>query len=334
MPDGVSIVAGSWRRALRELGWNTVTIAGEGPVDRVLPWLAIGSSLEPDAEALERALDDVDVVIVENLLTIPMHLAASRVVADVLRGRPSVLHHHDPPWQRERFAHIIELPPTDPAWIHVTINQLTEKEFADRRIVATTILNGFDVPSELGDRAATRTQLGVGQSDRLVVHPVRAIARKNIPAAITLAEALDASYWLTGAAEDGYGAELALLLADAACPVLRGTAASFGRSVADLYAAGDIVAFPSTWEGFGNPLIEAALHLRPAAVAEYPVLDELRALGFEWLPIADLDAIERELSSPDLERRHHNRELAARELSMEALEKRLQALLDRAGWWP
>ena len=33
-----------------------------------------------------------------------------------LRGRPALLHHHDPPWQRDRFAHVTELPVDDPAW--------------------------------------------------------------------------------------------------------------------------------------------------------------------------------------------------------------------------
>ena len=51
----------------------------------------------------------------------------------VLRGRPAILHHHDLPWQRARFAHIIELPPDDPAWRHVTINDLTRPQLAEPR---------------------------------------------------------------------------------------------------------------------------------------------------------------------------------------------------------
>lgn len=325
--DGVSIVAKSWQNAFESLGWNTITVAGEGRPDRLVPGLEIDAEMAPDAAELQAALHDVDLVVVENLLTIPMNLPASRVVAGVLQGRPAILHHHDPPWQRTRFVHVTELPANDPAWLHVTINGLTQREFAERGIEATTIYNGFDLDAPSGDRDRMRSELGVGTS-LLVAHPVRAIGRKDIPSAIRLCEQLGATYWLTGPAEEGYRPELDRILADAACPVVHQAA----PTQADIYAAADLVVFPSIWEGFGNPPIEAALHRKPVAVSHYPVAEELRQLGFEWPDLDQVELLQSEIRDPDLSRIEANRAVIAKHLSSDLTISRLDRLLKRAGW--
>ncbi|MCU0271401.1 MAG: glycosyltransferase family 4 protein [Acidimicrobiales bacterium] len=328
--DGVSVVAETWVRALAELGFDVVTVAGEGPVDRTVAGLALDAGAAPPIGEVELALADADLVVVENLLTIPMNLPASRVVAEVLRGRPALLHHHDPAWQRERYARLTELPPTDPAWRHVTINELTRAELAARGIEATTVYNAFDVDEAPGDRDATRLLLDVAPDELLVVHPVRAIARKGVPTAIALCEALGATYWLSGPAEEDYAPELERLLAGARCRVIRRAL----PARADLYAAADAVAFPSTWEGFGNPLIEAAIHRRPVAVDAYPVIAELVALGFRWCDAHRPSELAGYLTAPDQDLLEHNRDLAKRHFSFGVMTGRLRALLDEAGWCP
>ncbi|MEC9394902.1 MAG: glycosyltransferase family 4 protein [Actinomycetota bacterium] len=344
--DGVSLVARMWADALAEMGFDVDWVAGEvGPGwDDLRPvCLVPGLGLDvgpdddpepgPDPRQVADALAEADLVVVENLCTIPLNLPAARAVADALRGRPAILHHHDPPWQRERFAHVTELPPDDPAWRHVTINDLTRCQMADRGIVATTIHNGFRTEVTPGDRQRTRAALGLGDDDRLVIHPVRAIPRKAVDRALALAEGLDATYWLPGPAEDGYGPELARLLAAARCPVVRHRA----PSRADLYAAADLVAFPSTWEGFGNPPIEAALSLRPVAVGPYPVANELRALGFRWFDTDDLAGIAGWLDRDANERDRwlaEERQVAVENLSFERMAARLESLLSEAGWMP
>lgn len=346
--DGVSAVAALWQQSLEQLGWTTVTVAGEGPVDRLIPELGIGAAVVTDTPVdhaalvarLDNALADVDLVLAENILSIPLNLAASRALAEVIRGRPAILHHHDPPWQRARFAHITELPPDDPAWRHVTINRLTEREFAQRQMAATTIYNGFDTAPARGNRAATRTWLDLADDDLLFVHPVRAIARKNVPAALRLAEQFAATYWLPGPAEEGYQPELDALLAATTCRVVRQPLTD-KRSISDLYAASDLVLFPSTWEGFGNPPIEAAIHGRSVVVGQYPVADELRQLGFRWLDIDDTTAIEQALEtrqglpdnavSADV---RHNLDVIDRHLTLEATTQSIDRLLAVAGWRP
>jgi glycosyltransferase involved in cell wall biosynthesis len=332
LTDGVSIVADTWADALRDIGFEVVTVAGEGPVDRTVAGLAIDAADGPPIGEVDDALRDADLVVVENLCTIPLNLAAARVVADTLRGRPAILHHHDPPWQRAHFAHVDELPPDDPAWRHVTINRLTEGQMAERGIRATTIYNGFDPRLLGGDRAATRARLGVKDDVRLFAHPVRAIARKGVERAIAMCEQLDATYWLLGGAEDGYGPELERLLAEARCPVLR-QGLPHGP---DIYAAPDAVVFPSTWEGFGNPPVEAALARCPAAVGRYPVAAELRALGFRWFGTDEAGAGElgRWLDAPDEALLDHNRAVAIEHLSLDVMRARLRAVLDEAGWLP
>ncbi len=334
LTDGVSVVADLWRQALERLGWETTTIAGEGPVDHLLPGLAIDATRPPPAAEVEEVLGGCDLVIVENLLSIPMNLAASAVVVDVLAGRPAVLHHHDPPWQRARFAHVTQLPPDHPAWAHVTINHLTERQFAERGLSATTIYNGFDVDPPTGRRDRTRALLDVGCDERLIVHPVRAIARKNIPSALRLCEALDATYWIPGRAEEDYGDELERLLAATSARVIRHRVDRAQVTMPDLYAASDLVVFPSTWEGFGNPPIEAAIHYRPAAVGHYPVAHELRGLGFRWLDPEDHRAVAAELDDPSEEALAGNRRLVEQHLSTERMEADIARLLESRGWRP
>ena len=323
----MSVVAATWAKVLRDLGWTVRTVAGDGPVDHLLPGLAIGARTAPSDTDLADALRGADLVVVENLCTIPLNLPAARAVAARLRGRPAVLHHHDPPWQRAQWAHVTELPPTDPAWRHVTINHLTGREMADRGIDTTTIYNGFDVDETPGDRASTREALDVEDDERLLLHPVRAIERKGVPAALDLAEALEATYWLAGPAEDGYDATLADLLKEARVRVIHRPSPG---TMADAYAAADAVAFPSTWEGFGNPPIEAAIHRRPVAVGPYPVADELRALGFRWFEPGRPQELDRFLREPDPALHDHNAACARRHFGLDRLSRDIEELL--AGW--
>jgi glycosyltransferase involved in cell wall biosynthesis len=329
-PDGVSVVADHWAEAFRRLGLRVRTVAGTGRADRLLPGLELDGVAGPDLPGrLAEALAGTDLVVVENVCSLPRNPGAAAVLAAHLAGRPAILHHHDLPWQRAEFGDLPGWPPDDPAWCHVTINELSRKQLAERGLVATTVYGGFPLPGP-GRRELARELLGVAPGRRLLLQPTRAIPRKNVPAGLAMAQALGADYWLTGPVEDGYGPELDALLAAAACPVHRRIPA--GLAMDDAYAACDAVVFPSTWEGFGAPLVEAALHRRPLAVGDYPVAAELAAFGFRWFPADDPAPLRAFLDRPDPGLLDANRAVALRHFSLDALTAQLADLLEGAGW--
>jgi glycosyltransferase involved in cell wall biosynthesis len=341
--DGVSVEAAKWEWALRLLGFSTRRIAGEicGPPrrdDGVLPGFAIHApDGAADAHKLEVALDGTDVVVVENLCSLPLNAHASFAASDALTRYPGrvVFHHHDLPWQRAHLAGMRGLPPDLPGALHVVQNDRSGAELAARDITACTIRNTFDFDAPLGDRARTRTELGFADGDVVVLQPSRAIARKDVPGGLGFAEQLAALrpdrhvvYWLTGPAEEGYGPELARVTAATALPVVFGRAAP----AADAYAAADVVVFPSTWEGFGNPVIESVIARRPLAARRYPVLDEILASGVHIFDVEQPAEVAAFLDTPDGAMLEENVELARREFSLRDLPGRLDAAFARHGW--
>lgn len=324
-PDGVAVEAAKWSAGLTSLGVSVTTVAGEGTADVLLPGLAIGAVTPPSVDEVTAVLAPYDVVIVENLLSLPLNPAGSEVVAGVLRGRSAVVRHHDLPWQREQFASFPP-PPDDPAWSHVTINELSRRQLAAHGIDAQTVYNSFDTRAAPGDRVGARRALGVGDDERLLLHPTRAIPRKSVPAAVELAARVEGTYWLLGPADDDYGPELDAILdrARARVRVLRGT---HGLSVADAYAACDAVVYPSTWEGFGNPSLESAVHRRPLAIGAYPVAAELAAFGFKWFSAADSAALAGWFQRPDPHVVEHNHTVARRHFDSSMLPGQLETLL-------
>jgi len=324
--DGVSIEAAKWAGAFGTLGWDVRTIAGDGPVDVLLPGLAMEAEEPPTRGELGDALSGADIVVVENLCSLPLNPRAGDVVASACAGRPAILHHHDLPWQRPHLAHLPP-PPRDPLWAHVTINERSRAELARHGITATTIYNSFDPDPPPGDRDRTRRSLGIASEVRLLLQPTRALARKNVAAALELSQAVGGHFWLLGPAEDGYGPELDRLVARAGCPVLLGADHPAVR-IADAYAACDAVLLPSTWEGFGNPSVESATHMRPLVVGPYPVANELAAFGFRWFGLDDIGPLARCLAEPDLELLRHNRAVARRHFNLADLPDVLGRVVD------
>ena len=101
--------------------------------------------------------------------------------------------------------------------------------------------------------------------------------------------------------------------------------------MADAYAACDVVALPSDWEGFGNPSVESATHRRPLAIGAYPVAAELAAFGFEWFPVSDSAPLAHWLEHPDPRLLERNAAVARRYFSVCDLPARVAAVLATMG---
>lgn len=342
--DGVSVEARKWEWALGTLGFETRRVAGElidglRPDDVWAPFLAIepAPGARPEPDVLAATLAGADLVVVENVCSLPLNLEAASLTAAVLadhRGRV-LFHHHDLPWERPHLAHLTGFPPRRPDSLHVTINDRARRALMERDIDAHTIRNAFDLDPRPGDREGARERFGFGRDDVVVLQPTRAIPRKEVGRGITFAEHLarvvtprDTRYWLTGPAEDGFGPELEQLLAATDIDVTRGRA----ERPEDAYAASDVVVLPSSWEGFGNPVIEATVADRPVAVAHYPVLDEIRSLGLQLFEIEDPAAVAVWLDAPDADVATANRACLLRNFNLADLPTRIQDAFTAVGW--
>jgi glycosyltransferase involved in cell wall biosynthesis len=342
--DGVAVEARKWEWALHQLGFDVRRVAGElddglRPDDTWLPSLAIDpvDAALPEPDTLATAIAGADLVVVENLCSLPINPDASVMAAAVLTAHDGrvVFHHHDLPWQRAGLPNPPGIPPHRPNSLHVTINDHSRLQLENRGFTAVTLRNAFDLDPPLGDRDATRAAFGFSVDDLVLLQPTRAIPRKNVPAAIAFATELarretsrTLRLWITGPAEDGYDDVFAQLVKGSLVPVTVGRA----ESAADAYAAADLVLFPSTWEGFGNPVVESIAHRRPIAVGTYPVLDELRAFGVHLLSIDDPDDVHAALHRPDPAALERNVELVRPHCSIADLPHRIGGVFDAAGW--
>ena len=332
--DGVSLESAKLAEALTRGGHEIAWFAGElgedftpavtceaasfdTGVNREIEHLAFGggdpgvvhemvADVAPEIEkVLTRFIDDFDIegVIVENAWAIPMQLPLAFAIASVVkdRGMPTVGHHHDFSWERDRFRNtsvpdFMEqvFPPALPSVGHVVINSLAQRDLRDRRGLDSLVLPNvmdFESGPPPGDGGDTfRRIAGVVSSDVVLVQPTRVIPRKGMELTIDLAsrmdgdpvvvvthpDDLDSEYWARLEAQaTGLGVDLRLVDA--------------GRdlsALASAYAAADLVCFPSLYEGYGNALVEAVYHRRPVLVNRYSVYaSDIAPLGLSFIEI-------------------------------------------------
>ena len=255
--------------------------------------------------ALASFIDDfaVEGVIVENAWAIPMQLPLAVAIAQVVSDRdiPTVGHHHDFSWERDRFLHtsvpdLIEdfFPPALGTVAHVVINSLAKRDLSDRRGLESLVLPNvmdFESGPPSGDGGvAFRRIAGLGPGDTVLLQPTRVIPRKGIELTIDLAARMDGDPVVVVTHPDdldrGYWNRLTAMASDLNVDL---RIADPGRdlfALASAYAAADLVCFPSLYEGYGNALVEAVYHRRPILVNRYSVyVSDIAPLDFDVVEI-------------------------------------------------
>jgi glycosyltransferase involved in cell wall biosynthesis len=169
------------------------------------------------------------------------------------------------------------------------------------------------VQTRAGNRYRIRQDLGLGESERLIVCPGRIYARKD---QISLARALpavlaavpDARLLLAGRVSDvPYARELEQLLEELQISDVVTIRGDYGApDMPDVYAAADLVVQPSLEEGLGLAAIEAMGARRPVIGTRVVGLSEVITDGHDGLLVPparpDLlaDAMVRLLTRPDV----------------------------------
>ena len=259
----------------------------------------------------------IDLIIPQNCLAIPMHVPLGIALTEFLSETrmPAIAHHHDFYWERTRFSVNcipeyldMSFPPKLGNMRDVVINEEAQEQLALRKGSASLVIpNVFDFenPPEPVDEYASdvRDELGLSEDDFFILQPTRVVPRKGIEQAIKLVsmlkdprcklvishEAGDEGYEYLGmleqlAKEEGVDMRI---VADRVGEVRQRD--SDGRKVYtlwDLYHHADFVTYPSTYEGFGNALLEAIYFRKPVLINRYSIfVRDIEPKGFRLLTI-------------------------------------------------
>jgi glycosyltransferase involved in cell wall biosynthesis len=310
---------------------------------------------------------DIEIMVVENALCIPMHiplgLALTHFIAET--GMPTIAHHHDFYWERSRFAVnavadmlSMAFPPSLPTIQHVTINSFAQQDLSWRKGVSSllvpTVLDyeGSQPESDewCGDM---RHEIGIDQDDILLLQPTRVVPRKGIEHSIALVgqlknprcklvvshesgdEGNDYMMALTEMAES-HGVDLRFIHTRVAETRTTDAEGRKTYTLADVYAVADFITYPSLYEGFGNALLEAFYYRKPALVNRYSIfVADIEPRGFEvikmdgYLTRDVVENVRKVLEDHDYRKRmvNHNYELCKAFFSYSVLRRQLRTLV-------
>jgi glycosyltransferase involved in cell wall biosynthesis len=309
---------------------------------------------------------DLGLLLVENALTIPLNIPLGVALTEYIAetGIPTIAHHHDFYWERDRFTNnaiadylSLAFPPNLPSIRHVVINTHAGAQLSLRTgissLVCPNVMDFANPPAPPDDYAAdVRPALGIDPDERLVLQPTRVVQRKGIEHAIELVRRLGKKAKLVishASGDEGYDYELRLrdyadllgvdaLFVSDIISEHRGVTAD-GRKIytlADIYPHADLVTYPSTFEGFGNAFLEAVYYRKPIVVNNYSIYHkDIKPKGFQVIEIDGYvteEAVQKAswvLNDRRMCRRmvDHNYQLGRRYFSYEVLHSQLKAFM-------
>jgi len=343
--DGVSLEIAKWTEILEHMGHECFFIAGASdrapersqvipeahfhhPVIREINRRCFGHERRNPAvtseihemtwvikEKLHSAMRrfEIDVVLAENCLTIPMNLPLGLALVEVVMetGVGCVAHHHDFVWERERFlvnavgdCLLTAFPPGLPQIDHVVINSQAAREFSRRtglpcRVIPNVMDFDHPPPREPDPYARDlRETIGLKPGEHLILQPTRVVQRKGIEDSIELVRCLEdlpcklVITHASGDEGDEYAERLRrfaamlgveLIFAEPWISDRRGTSPEGRKQYTawDAYPQADFVTYPSTYEGFGNAFLEAVYYRKPLLCNRYGIYrTDIEPCGF------------------------------------------------------
>lgn len=310
---------------------------------------------------------EIDLIIPQNALTIPMHVPLGIALTELIAETeiPAIAHHHDFYWERVRFQVTgvddyldMAFPPRLPSVQHLVINQGQREELSWRKGIPAVLLpNVFDFenpPPHIDDYSAdVRGEIGLDAEDVMILQPTRIVPRKGIEHAIKLVQMLgDPKYKLVishDAGDEGFDYFHILTdLAHEAGVDIRFISTRIGEvrqrdidgrkvyTLWDLYPHADLVTYFSTYEGFGNALLEAIYFKVPLAINRYEIFArDIEPKGFRMPTIdnfvtrGNVEEVRRLLEEPDHRRQtvDHNYNVASHFFSYGVARRKMRALI-------
>ena len=316
---------------------------------------------------------NIEVLIAENAFAIPMQVPLALAFTELLAETqlPAIAHHHDFYWERPRFSIgavkdylDMAFPPTLPNLCHTVINQAAQEQLSLRKGVGALLLPNvfdFEQPAPQPDEYAedAREAIGLKPDDIFILQPTRIVPRKGIEHAIKLVGMLnDPRCKLVishSAGDEGYEYKrMVEELAKEEKVDVRFISSRIGEvrqydsegkkvyTLWDFYPHADLVTYPSTYEGFGNALLEAIYFKVPIVINRYSIfVQDIEPKGFK---LAVIDGfITREVVEfvrcilDDADNRQkmvdHNYQIARHYYSYRVLRRSLRTLLTNLVGW-